>query len=1708
MSDGPKNQTSPQAKQVATPKQTGGAGYTFEDKVVASWLVHLLQGTSPLGSNGRVTHLSLQGRVDGWLLDDVIATVEMPSGQVVTIATSVKSNNQLQSDCSAPTDLVAQCWQQLLNEDFREVSQNTFLALVQASMPAEDRRAIDEVLNYSQSQSPEGLEQRIDTPRWNNEKGRSFYHSFECPEVIWEELGDESDPPPAASILQHVAIFDYDFLAASSQDEIRQVSICRDLVEDPSQADALWDRLKVLAREEGAHAADIDLAFLLDQLRGHVTLRDHPWFAGDWNKLTEESTRVRERISVSLKGQTLQRCSERERLASAVDEDHCVAVVGPTGAGKSGLIKLADSSLGERTIWLDATDLSSAQARHRTPLPKLLPTTPVTSCLVVENVEGLGSDDLKVLLDVLRAIGNKTQWRIVFTCRDLRWGHIASVLGGIPRFPTPKEFFTDGLDDAELNELAENFPALGEVIEKASLRGILRRPQALAFLLRSQGDVVPDTLVGEGTLVDWYWKEVVRRPLEGFSVGNLTKQLAEMQAMSHRESTPLSKLPDAFQSSTATDELNQRGIAVVDDFEHIRFEHGWVRDIALSRLLREELGEGFAAFAVSRAGNPYWHNAIRILSAFLLETDDTRWSREVSALVQEPEGSQVVALFFDAFLTSPRTSELLDNHGDLLIDNDSDLLRRLLASATAQLMVSAMPNVRLAVEQVVEWMETKSDADVCEATFEQWKFLFWLSKMPDVLTASTAQRLCHWVIELASNPGRVPWKERDGVYKSLCLTHRHMPHEARDIILDLAGLNHATAVARNAPSPFDPPDAALPSAWSRGPLGPTAPGFAEAVLENQGPLAWLLINDVHLFADVLLALCIEPPTHPWDRAGLLGHGDLAVIHDDLWDPPDPTNLWSLFLDKDFRVGLRTILVLVKHATEQWRDVRWDQDRTFGERLGFAVASIELRFPNGEIRTYVGNRQLMHWHLGCFACPKAVTSALMALEAWLYRQVKTDPENVERVVGQLLSDSGSVAIIGVLHTLAKRHPHLLDDSLSPLLTSPYLLLWSRFVQQDLRWRMLPSTWTVTEEHWERLRDWHVMDHRDRPFEAVVQKHWWENDLEWPPIEFARATWASRIGTFPQADREAIEELVDFFTPGNWIAIGEAYVPTKAYVEKVGAKAEAHQSEIEASHEMLRRLTIPMNCSRLLEDESAAASVDAADLWAVFDDDTNPFEVRVAGATVLVCEKQAWVSNNDEVRAQLTQTLSEVIQDVKANAGYGRDTVGSWGVTSFAGESAVALWSLDGLRTSGVFGWLSSKLPCGTASRRLAESSICRVVAGATDSDAGLVFRRICREFGSDSSEMRRALALALQFSRLIWLHAWLREDEVDPESIILAIEGALHHLPPTSDLPEPSEWGDIAMWTPPGIDLSKVRLPTDWYDGVNEHYLFSVFEWLVGSTMDADVSAASNDSEVVFLVGLWSIELACEAGRFNRRDYSHFARRSMRTYQLQNKLADTIARTAIDPIHGDDLFEQVMELTFSKPRPMGRLVAALGDALATQGVHSPKKQQARLQAVLNAILEHPEPEFFDNFDDTRAACLGLGKLQSFTWKQTGVDSGSGLRAHLAEFRELVVEDVRLVEQLIRFAFTTPGEPMQLEVAIWLAAADKRRWRGDRIVTLISNLLVSVWGAAVKSDPAVAENLLSWLRNVRPLDGALLVNQLSCKTHRDSNLSSSCGDDEES
>jgi hypothetical protein len=94
--------------------------------------------------------------------------------------------------------------------------------------------------------------------------------------------------------------------------------------------------------------------------------------------------------------------------------------------------------------------------------------------------------------------------------------------------------------------------------------------------------------------------------------------------------------------------------------------------------------------------------------------------------------------------------------------------------------------------------------------------------------------------------------------------------------------------------------------------------------------------------------------------------------------------------------------------------------------------------------WYGNRNIYGWFRDTPGAPETVVAALMALEKWLYDKLD-GKEDVRPWIDTIWERGKSVAFLGVLSEVGKRHPALLEDPLMPLLGVGQLYTWDHILQ---------------------------------------------------------------------------------------------------------------------------------------------------------------------------------------------------------------------------------------------------------------------------------------------------------------------------------------------------------------------------------------------------------------------------------------------------------------------------------------------------------------------------------------------------------------------------------------------------------------------------------------------------------------------------------------
>lgn len=687
------------AKEPAPVSVTGGAGFSFEDAVAASFMTHMLSASRYLGADfGSITCIEFQVRDRGWLLDDLLIHFGSPVGPR-HLALSLKSDRQVTRN-GFPPDFVQTVWEQWLGTPSGTFQEDRdVLALAVGDLAGNIKSAWDQMLGEALATDPGRLARRFRSGGHSSRLKRALFRSLRCPSDL--KRSGASDAPAAARLLAHIRLMHFDFQATPSHDLARALSLCQSIVESeaPTNAAGLWERLIGIAAERRRVGGTLDLSGLLGKLRLDFRLKPYPDHRSDWERIERASRaaadRIRDQVSDGIKLDRSQlRCSVIKQLENAP----VVVLVGESGCGKSAVAK--DIAFGtecaELVVWLsaelmDADDLARVRSTLGLcyDLVTVLNNATASRCLLVlDAIDRFSPRALACAADLLRTLlppqgSGRCPWSVLFTSDPAGWDRVGPQL--FAKGVDPRLFKAEliGLpSDADVRGLLGRIPSLKHAANRRELRSLLQNLKILdwvAIAAATRNDVATRAWVGLSELMDCVWDYWIGSDSDRLARAGVLKKLAQIDGAGLVAAMPLSALDQTELRTLGAPELSH---LVRDEEERIRFTHDLVGDWARVRVL---IGEPAISRAlIERATLPRWHRAIRFYGQRLLEQhpDSTSvWRTTIDQCAGEDTAPTLARdLLLESAFFAVNAGELLERVWPDLTEHDGLLLKRLLKS--------------------------------------------------------------------------------------------------------------------------------------------------------------------------------------------------------------------------------------------------------------------------------------------------------------------------------------------------------------------------------------------------------------------------------------------------------------------------------------------------------------------------------------------------------------------------------------------------------------------------------------------------------------------------------------------------------------------------------------------------------------------------------------------------------------------------------------------------------------------------------------------------------------------------------------------------------------------------------------------------------------------------------------------------------------------
>lgn len=530
---------------VATAKQTGQGGTSYEDKVVAYFLACMLSEILPFDpQSGLIKKISLQAGPDGWLFDDILLTLES-SQTTRRIAISVKSNQQFNAN-GCPPEINRLLWEQTLQHHSPVFNKDSdALCLVEAPISPAVSADLNQLLQQVVLQDAATLHQRILTDRVYSKAGRKIYQSFYCPpDLAAIHAVPEED---TVNLLKCFMEQQMDFENKASKDEARAIELCRNSLSSKNQADAerLFKALCLLPRSIAPVAGSLDRKGLVQVLKNDFLLSNAPRYEADWKKLNQAAADkfliIPDKLGQQLALNRTTFCNDLENKFTGCKG---LIIQGISGSGKTNLAKLfaeRKRSDGNSIIWLDSADFDSTSMetdmRLDNPLSVLIEeTSAVHAYLFIDGIERLYHQrQYQQLAIILRkAIGETSSWKIIFTCPSDQVDKLGQFLTSFNFSPSAfQNYEIPELTFDELYKIAAAYPLLEPILFTDSMENIRNNLKLLDKLILNAGNLssLSSTRnLGESHLIDFVWTEEVEKANNGLQISSFLKQLAEQQA--------------------------------------------------------------------------------------------------------------------------------------------------------------------------------------------------------------------------------------------------------------------------------------------------------------------------------------------------------------------------------------------------------------------------------------------------------------------------------------------------------------------------------------------------------------------------------------------------------------------------------------------------------------------------------------------------------------------------------------------------------------------------------------------------------------------------------------------------------------------------------------------------------------------------------------------------------------------------------------------------------------------------------------------------------------------------------------------------------------------------------------------------------------------------------------------------------------------------
>ena len=431
----------PTEDRVPTTEETGGAGYTYEHYVGASFLARLLVGgLSPVFANSslRIEKVAIQTRRLGWKTDDLLIMCSSEGMEQRNLAIQSKRNFVLRESNAECVKTFLAFWADFNNEDIFDRDKD---ALALATLPSSKALSsgLRDLFHYARSSSDEhDFANRLSTMANNTVRG----YCERIRSIIQKGISSEIADRDYWCFLNTIYLLNLDLLTDTSVEEATIKTMLTAALREPedlSVPDSTWSDLVIISMKAASDGRIYSIADLPEAVRKPYRTGDFSELGRNFERITELTERYKQsNPSLNIGGKSVPRAEVDEIFGTFDDGErgNFALVSGRSGVGKTSLISQAMLEAGKRgwsilALRADRLPASSTPAElgnslglTKSPIHALADVAGGDGCfLVIDQMDALSlasrnnPDYLDCINGILEQANNYPNMRVLIACR-------------------------------------------------------------------------------------------------------------------------------------------------------------------------------------------------------------------------------------------------------------------------------------------------------------------------------------------------------------------------------------------------------------------------------------------------------------------------------------------------------------------------------------------------------------------------------------------------------------------------------------------------------------------------------------------------------------------------------------------------------------------------------------------------------------------------------------------------------------------------------------------------------------------------------------------------------------------------------------------------------------------------------------------------------------------------------------------------------------------------------------------------------------------------------------------------------------------------------------------------------------------------------------------------------------------------------------------